>query len=864
MTRKALRKKRRLEARRPNRPAACRSSVPWLAVGALVGTTLTLADSAAASPRAIGAAFLPKPPLERFFDARREAPVGRIDDALEAMQAPGGERYDIPAGPLSEVLAAFQRISGTTVTLSLESIGGIQSPGVRGVFTSDQALQRLLEGTSLRSRRTSAASVTIDVDVPAESVDVSARAATATVDSPKYNLPLRDIPQTIDVIPRAAMEAQGVTTLSEAMRNVPGITLQAGEGGGASNTAGDMFNMRGFNAANSLFVDGVRDDGLISRDVFNLEQIEVFMGPTGSDVGRGTAAGYVNLSTKAPHIGVSSSGLITIGSADQRRATVDVNQPLSSNPNGGWLSKSAFRLNALWQDSGMSGRDFVSVGSKAIAPSLAMGLGTPTRVTVAGQLVRQDNVPDYGIPGAAWLEEPLTPTTILAPAPVDQTNYYGSLGYDYDHGSQESALARVEHDVNTRLTVRNQTRVNRAHREAVISTIQNPAAYNAIDNRVTIARQGNDRENTIVSNQTSLSSRFSTGTLGHNANGGVEYASENQFAPTLAGLGTRNPVDIFNPNPNDPVAGYAIARSGASTTGATSTIALYGFDAINFSPRVQLSGGVRWEHYDTDFSAVDATGVITSSEQAADGLLSGKAGVVFRLNAQGNAYVSYGSTATPPGTANFTLSSQPNNQNNPATEPQRSTNYEVGTKWDLAEGRLLLQAAVFHTVNKNVIFTIDATAIPPLYNQDDEQIVDGVSVGATGRITPQWQVITNCSWLNARLGTQNTANDGNRLTLTPEWSGSIWSTYTFPHGFTIGGGLRATDDVFINAANTIKAPGYGLVDALAEYRVNAHLTLRVNVTNLTNEVYIRNVNNNGGRYNPGNPRSAQVTSAITF
>ena len=134
----------------------------------------------------------------------------------------------------------------------------------------------------------------------AESVDVAGRAPTAIVSSPKYTAPLREIPQTIEVIPRNVIEEQGITTLSDALRNVPGITLQGGEGGGASNTAGDMFNLRGFNAANSLFVDGVRDDGLISRDVYNLEQIEVFMGPTGSDVGRGTAAGYVNLQSKTP------------------------------------------------------------------------------------------------------------------------------------------------------------------------------------------------------------------------------------------------------------------------------------------------------------------------------------------------------------------------------------------------------------------------------------------------------------------------------------------------------------------------------------------------------------------------------------
>ncbi len=109
------------------------------------------------------------------------------------------------------------------------------------------------------------------------------------------------------------MEAQGVTTLSEALRNVPGISLQAGEGGGASSTTGDMFNLRGFSANNSLFVDGVRDDGLIARDVFNLEQVEVFLGPTGTDVGRGNAAGYVNMTTKTPAVQNRYAGMATLG-----------------------------------------------------------------------------------------------------------------------------------------------------------------------------------------------------------------------------------------------------------------------------------------------------------------------------------------------------------------------------------------------------------------------------------------------------------------------------------------------------------------------------------------------------------------------
>src|SRR6185295_1378861 len=247
-----------------------------------------------------------------------------------------------------------------------------------------------------------------------------------------------------------------------------------------------------------------------------------------------------------------------------------------------------------------------------------------------------------------------------------------------------------------------------------------------------------------------------------------------------------------------------------------------------------------------------------------DGVVSGKAGLVYKATRNGNVYVSYGSTVTPPGTANFTLSAQANNQNNPNVDPQRSTNLEAGSKWDFAEGRLTVSGAVFHTTNRNVIYTVDATAVPPIYNQDDAQRVDGFTIGASGLILRQWQVMANFAYLDTALESQSAATNGNRLTLTPQFSGSIWTTYRLPHRVSIGGGLRATDSVFINAANTIQSPGYHLVDALAEYEVNQHLTMRLNVYNLTDEVYIRNVNNNGGRYSPGNPRSVQVTSALKF
>ena len=235
--------------------------------------------------------------------------------------------------------------------------------------------------------------------------------------SDKYTAPLTETPQTIQVIPRTLLDEQGATTLTDALRNVPGITMQAGEGGGASNTSGDMFNMRGFSANNSLFVDNVRDDGMLARDVFNLEQIEVFSGPTGSDVGRTNAAGYINLATKVPQRAEARSGSLTYGSASQVRVTADLNQPLPMGQRGTFFGNAAIRVNALWQDGGVAGRNEARRESKSIAPSIAFGLSTPTRATLsapdhaAGQsrrlrtacsrVARRPPDPDFGHGGDA-------------------------------------------------------------------------------------------------------------------------------------------------------------------------------------------------------------------------------------------------------------------------------------------------------------------------------------------------------------------------------------------------------------------------------------------------------------------------------
>jgi catecholate siderophore receptor len=342
---------------------------------------------------------------------------------------------------------------------------------------------------------------------------------------------------------------------------------------------------------------------------------------------------------------------------------------------------------------------------------------------------------------------------------------------------------------------------------------------------VTFARQINVRDNSILSNQTSLVGRLTTGRAAHAITAGIEVTSEDYSAPGRTGAGTRDPQRIYDPKPFAPVTGFAPVPSGATTDGTTRTFSASAFDVATIG-RLQVNGGIRVENYDTEYRALALTGVRTDID-ASDTIVSGKAGVLFQFLPTANVYASYGSTVTPPGSGNFALSAQGNNANHPNVDPQVSRHVEVGSKWDLFQRRLSATVALFDTRNENVIYTIDATAVPPLFNQDDAQTVRGATVGLFGQLTDHWSVMANVAFLDGRQDSQNAAISGRQLTLMPETSGSVWTTYAV-RGFTFGGGVRFADQAFVNTANTLAVPSYKLVDAVASYAVNSHLTLRLN------------------------------------
>ncbi|MGH7129656.1 MAG: TonB-dependent receptor, partial [Planctomycetaceae bacterium] len=205
--------------------------------------------------------------------------------------------------------------------------------------------------------------------------------------SPKFTAPLLDTPKSVMVISNELIEEQGATSLVEALKNAPGITFNAGEGG---RPAGDNLKIRGFDAGADVFIDGIRDGGSQTRDIFALEQIEVLKGPASAYAGRGATGGAINLISKKPDsenfLDTSFGG----GSDEYLRATVDANYRFTDS--------AAVRLNLLEQQSDVPGRDGVFVDHQGIAPSLALGLGTPTRFTADYYWYRTDDMPDYSIP----------------------------------------------------------------------------------------------------------------------------------------------------------------------------------------------------------------------------------------------------------------------------------------------------------------------------------------------------------------------------------------------------------------------------------------------------------------------------------
>ena len=673
---------------------------------------------------------------------------------------------------------------------------------------------------------------------PAEldAVEVTGEAVPRT-SSPKMAEPLLDTPKTVTIVPEELMRQQGVTTLREALGNVPGISLQAGEGGVP---AGDNLTLRGFSARTDLFVDGVRDFGGYARDPFNIEQIEVIKGPASTHSGRGSTGGSINLASKTARPGDAfANATIAAGSADLWRLTADLNQPFGET--------AALRVNVMAHDGGIAGRDAVESERVGVAPTLHFGLGAAS-VDLSLFHLSQDGVPDYGQPWVPGANDAL-PLSRDARAPVDRENFYGLLDRDYEETTTDLATAIVSVPVGSTWSLRNLTRWGESERDSIITAPRFLANDSTAIRRTAKLRDSRDR---IFANATDLLGTLGDGAVRHNLVLGVEFANED--SRNLARSATDGDLaDLFDPDHDAPYTG-TITRTPLNDTDADAdSLAVYAFDTIEFGERWEVAGGLRWDRFDVRAEGYDSAAGVRREWARDDTMLSGRASVLYKPTDTASLYAAYG-TSFNPSAEGLSL-----NADTAGLEPEKSRTFEVGAKWALFGERLLLTSAVFRTEKTNAR-TEDADEIVVL---EGEQVVDGFEVGATGRIGERWTLFGGYTYLDGEVTESlNPLEDGNTLGNTPKHSASLWTTFDATDRLQLGFGARHVGARFTNAQNTREAKAYTTFDAMASYRVLDSTTVRLNAYNLSDKDYVESVG--GGHYMPGASRSFMASVDLSF
>ncbi|WP_105919055.1 TonB-dependent receptor [Acinetobacter radioresistens] len=678
----------------------------------------------------------------------------------------------------------------------------------------------------------------------------------------KFVAPLLDTPKSVSIISNQLIEDTKVTTLSDALRTVPGITLGAGEGG---NPNGDRPFIRGYNSEISMYVDGVRNATSQNREMFAVEQVEVTKGSASAMGGAGTVGGSINLISKVAKKGDFLEGSVENGTDNYQRITLDGNKDF-----GNGIAARVAIMGHHNEKAGQSdGAEYKRAG---IAPSITFGLDTSTRATLSYYYLKTDDTPDSGVP----YNNP-TGYSQYSGKPIDvkQGIYYGWKDRDFQKQENQVGTIKLEHDLADNLTISN---------TAVYSKSKNDYLWtNPDDSQGNIYKNGNvwARVNSRIANtdtftdQLALTGKFNTGTLKHSFNLGAEYSDQetdrtqyiiNGLSATGAEYNKCTPADIASgwctsvQNPNRGPWTGSISTEGADQYNTqTKSTSIYFLDSIEFNPQWILDLGLRWDKFDTEQtmtygarnSAVLGSSTTPPTKQVGEQVktesdtdfFTYQAGITFKPVENGSIYASYATSANPVG-VDAGDGSEGIGAAYSNLDPEESQTFEIGTKWDLLENRLNLTAAIFRTEKQNARIQLS----PTTYSNIGESKVDGIELGLNGKITDKWDISAGYTYLDSEATkngvscrgttcTDQAVFNGNRMPNVPKNSATLWTNYQALPQLQLGAGATAMDKVYGDLANTKYVPGYVRYDAMARYNVNKNVDLQLNLNNLSDKRY---------------------------
>ncbi|MEJ0049272.1 MAG: TonB-dependent receptor [Rhodospirillales bacterium] len=805
------------------------------------------------------------------------------DAADKAKVAPANNQRDfnIPRQPLAAALTLFSQQSGFQVTVDAVLVRDVSTPGAQGRMTPEQAMRRLLEGTHLSYSAAGATTIVLQKAVEgrvSDAVQLSTVWVEATripganpyadpeapykadrLSSSKFTEPVLNTPRSVTVLTKEALADQKSTTLREVGRSTAGVTLGTGEGG---NAFGDRFFIRGFDARNDIFVDGVRDPGVSIRENYNSEQVEILRGPASSFAGRGTTGGAINIVTKqAQDIDFNRVDL-TAGFTDQtKRVAIDLNKVITPNLD--------VRVNGMLQNADVAGRDYTTDNRSGIAAAVTYRPTDTLTVRANYSYTHLWGLPDFGVPYDQVIHRPVTEGV------VPRNTYYGIVNRDFTRSSQAMGALDAEWRVNDTVTLENKIRQGNSLLNYIGTIPENPSASGAtapysstptfFSGYTQLNAQSRYEPVQVLADQAQATFRFNSGAVRHTAVVGTEFSSERISIDSYTGFTselTTGPVAFTSTgapivsvfNPTNFLFGSGVAKlTGNPLQYHVNTGAGFVMDTANYNDFIIVNGGVRYDDY--KISAANNA----SSRTAHAGITSYNVGIVVKPTKISSIYAAFATAADPVGDELDATSSSyggfsPTQNVAQIFGPQKSKAFELGTKWELFNQHLLASAAAFQTEVTNARETAPANL--PGYTSGQivagaAYRVRGLDFEVAGKITDKWSVMGGLVLMQSDV-TQSIVpiNVGLQLANIAHQSFNLLTKYKVTNWLEVGGQSIYASQVkggsllvanggvaFPNPPNPTILPSHWRADLFTEAKISPQATLKLYVQNIFNKTY---------------------------
>ena len=753
--------------------------------------------------------------------------------------------YAVPAGPLGQALAEFAAQAGITLPVDPTLLGDLQSPGLQGDVGTAQGFDQLLRGTHLEAVPQSGNTYTLRAKPTSSALQLDStnvnglhdlrqsaigplqgyKASRSSVGT-KTDAALRDIPQSIQVVPRQVLEDQQANSMADALSNVSSIQRGNTHGGSV-----ESFIVRGFQGT-TYAIDGVLTNSLTVRpeiltDLAGVERIEVLKGPASVLYGRGNPGGLINVVTRKPTLVPEAQVKLQAGSYDYQRGQAWVSGPLSVEHGLAGSLAMAYQTEGSFRDL------YRDSHRRHFAPTLSWSLSEYTRIDMGLEYTETDAQYDRGL-------------QVIGNRVDSRHKVFLEEPWSHSASDKTAAWFKLEHDLNDWLTLRQVTRWDQSDK-----TMLNISQRTLEKDGFTLTRRATDFDETqrSLSAQFEAVARFTTAGLSHQLLAGVESVTGRRSVTMLradvAPLNIWNPVHGAQPGP---------FRFGEDSRFDQESYGVYLQDQVDLTEQWKLLLGVRHDQVKQRNRNYTATGDYSDIDiEPSD--TSPRAGLVYQPTERLALYLSYSTSFAPQNRLTRDRS---------VLDPETGVQYEVGAKYDIIPERLSATLAAFEIRRKHLAANDPVDSSYSI--QTGEQRVRGVELDVSGEIRDGWNVIGNIAVLDAKLVEDTRYEEGNRLEGVPVLSGSLWSTYQLQdgplQGLGFGAGVFFAGKRYGDLANSYSASGYGRLDLSVFHDFDEHLRVSLNARNVLDKDYIETISS-AGNY-AGEPASLVATVSLGF